>query len=275
MLKGMNDDDSNSYPAREIYDVGNSSLPIEKCLFVQNLNDDVEEEDVSAVHLIHGIASDALLHSISGTDNQSSDLIPGKYGGGLKIWECTYDLIGYLLSIQSSLRNRTFLDLGCGHGLAGIFAMICGASDVIFQDLNAQVLSTVTSFNVAENVKEFGVHRESCRIRYIAGHWGDKVMCKIFGARVPDGFDYIVTSETIYSKDSHDLLLDVIVSVLKKPGGIALVAAKSFYFGVGGGTISFYEHVTTSNILSCKRILKELDMQGSLVRELLMLSWNI
>lgn len=55
--------------------------------------------------------------------------------GGLKIWECTYDLVEYLIDNQDcvTLEGAKVLDLGCGAGILGIFALMNG-SHVTFQD---------------------------------------------------------------------------------------------------------------------------------------------
>lgn len=66
-----------------------------------------------------------------------SDLIPGRYEGGLKVWECTFDL-GELMAESEQNRKlfqgSTVLDLGCGSGILGILAIKLGASKVVFQD---------------------------------------------------------------------------------------------------------------------------------------------
>ena len=54
--------------------------------------------------------------------------------GGLKIWECTLDLISYLDQNQISFVGQKVIDLGCGAGLLGIHALRNGASSVHFQD---------------------------------------------------------------------------------------------------------------------------------------------
>lgn len=48
--------------------------------------------------------------------------------------------------------------------------------------------------------------------------------------------------------------MTVLVQVLQPPHGIVLVAAKSFYYGVGGGTDRFTELVRTDGILECKQV---------------------
>lgn len=55
--------------------------------------------------------------------------------GGAKIWECTDDLLIYLSKNfeKKEWKEKLVLDLGCGSGLLGIYALKCGAK-VDFQD---------------------------------------------------------------------------------------------------------------------------------------------
>lgn len=55
-------------------------------------------------------------------------------------------------------------------------------------------------------------------------------------------YDIILTSETIYNMENQQKLLDTFRKRLKSDG-IVLLAAKSHYFGVGGGLEQFVEFV--------------------------------
>lgn len=85
-------------------------------------------------------------------DKLHSDLVEGKYEGisvgassiklffykiyfigGLKVWECTSDLIEYIVKKSIDFKGSTVLDLGCGMGLIGISTLLNGAI-VHFQD---------------------------------------------------------------------------------------------------------------------------------------------
>ena len=61
-----------------------------------------------------------------------SDLIPGVYEGGLKVWECALDLVEYLAESDIDFSGMRVLELGCGAGLPAIFALIRGAREVHF-----------------------------------------------------------------------------------------------------------------------------------------------
>jgi len=54
--------------------------------------------------------------------------------GGLKIWECTLDLLSFLAKESFNFDGLDVLDLGCGSGLLGIYALCHGARHVHFQD---------------------------------------------------------------------------------------------------------------------------------------------
>ncbi|XP_048125082.1 histidine protein methyltransferase 1 homolog isoform X2 [Alosa alosa] len=89
---------------------------------------------------------------------QRSDLLPGVYEGGLRVWECTYDLLAHLdthLEREGEgggvFTGRRVLDLGCGAGLLGVMAMRLGAEQVDFQDYNSTVIRQLTIANAALN----------------------------------------------------------------------------------------------------------------------------
>ncbi|CDI84831.1 LOC495955 protein, related [Eimeria praecox] len=85
----------------------------------------------------------------------------GEYEGGFSIWECTWDLLGFLQKSDKREVNEVLslvtcghvLDLGCGHGLLGIWALKTGAPAVVFQDLNENVLKQATRWNILKNTE--------------------------------------------------------------------------------------------------------------------------
>lgn len=54
---------------------------------------------------------------------EKEDIIKDIYEGGFKVWECTIDLLNYLNKNNFDFNGKTIMDLGCGHGLLGIYAM--------------------------------------------------------------------------------------------------------------------------------------------------------
>lgn len=74
------------------------------------------------------------LDNLVKAEKDHSDLTPGIYEGGAKIWECTQDLLNYLVkTFDTDWSKYKVLDLGCGSGLLGIFGYLQGAS-VDFHD---------------------------------------------------------------------------------------------------------------------------------------------
>ena len=65
-------------------------------------------------------------------------------------------------------------------------------------------------------------------------------------------FDLILTSETIYNVENQSKLVSIFKNFLKKDGEV-LVAAKTVYFGVGGGVRQFERLVKQENLKSESR----------------------
>ena len=166
-----------------------------------------------------------------------SDLIPGVYEGGLKVWECAFDLVEYLAESGINFSVMRVLELGCGAGLPAIFALIKGAREVHFQDYNPEVIDHVTIPSVLLNMPE-SKSADCAGCKFYSGDWSN------FIDLIPSGhYDIILTSETIYSPASQPKLLAALKHLLRPQGGVAYVAAKSYYFGVGGSVSSFTELV--------------------------------
>lgn len=91
---------------------------------------------------------------------QKSDLISGVYEGGLKVWECTYDLLNLFEKDIETFGSKMILDLGCGAGLLGILALKRGARGVHFQDYNSTVIEQLTVPTVILNCQENDVDSE-------------------------------------------------------------------------------------------------------------------
>ncbi|XP_063228353.1 histidine protein methyltransferase 1 homolog isoform X2 [Bacillus rossius redtenbacheri] len=183
---------------------------------------------------------------IAEAETLRSDLLPAKYEGGLKIWECTHDLANFLASQpDASLSGRKVLDLGCGAGLLGLLAASQGASEVHFQDYNVSVLASVTSQNVFLNAKE----NAATRLRFFAGDWQSYLLLTDEEFKEEESkFDCILSSETIYNPSNHAKLYSVFKKRLKINGTVFL-AAKTYYFGVGGGLRQFEQLLEEDGVM--------------------------
>lgn len=214
--------------------------------------------------------------------------------GGFKLWECAVDLAAYtarewrvqsgLFTSSSStdgssdrsaegcqplLAGRRVLELGCGAGIPGIVALLAGA-EVHFQDYNAEVIRGLTIPNVQANAAQLPGGTPCAR--YFAGAWADfGQYCS--GNGLGGTYDVILTAETIYDDAGTRQLLQCIKECLKHPDGVAYVAAKSYYFGVGGSTAAFKELVGKDGALGVQH-RGSIDDGVSNKRELLQLTWR-
>ena len=191
-----------------------------------------------------------------------SDLIPGTYEGGLKAWECAFDLVRFLAELGPDLAGKSVLDLGCGVGLPGIFSFMAGAKSVSMQDYNSEVLHYVTIPSVLANAKDSSQVKEKCH--FYSGDW--EGLSSVLAGR---HFDIILTSETIYSPDYQPKLLSVLKKCSCPSTGMVYVAAKTVYFGVGGTAAGFAAMVTDDGTFQVEEVWRS---RSSIPRVILKLS---
>ncbi|GFH10285.1 uncharacterized protein HaLaN_05568, partial [Haematococcus lacustris] len=179
-----------------------------------------------------------------------ADLVPDIYEGGFKLWEGALDLCQYLVQ-RYKLNGKRVLELGCGHGLPGILMLMAGA-DVHFQDFNKEVLQHLTLPNVAANFAALPEGRCQGATRFFSGDWsavGELLTSQASPQQGLGGnYDIILTSESVYCVEAQQRLVECIKQVLQPPHGVVLVAAKTYYFGVGGGTKTFRQAVKHDGI---------------------------
>ncbi|XP_004489175.1 uncharacterized protein [Cicer arietinum] len=243
----------------------------------------VESVDFDGVTLFKGRVNTQQVFGLS-----NSDLVPGKYEGGLKLWEGSLDLIKALRSdIKSELISfggKRVLEVGCGHGLPGIYALLEGASVVHFQDFNAEVLRCLTIPNINANISSRSQlspsisTNDEAEVRYFAGDWGevDKLLPHVSkDAKHVEGsgYDFILMAETVYSINSLQTLYNLIKKCLIHPHGVVYMAAKKYYFGVGGGTRRFLSVVEKDGVMT-SNLVAEITDGSSNVREVWKLTFK-
>ncbi|XP_058396088.1 histidine protein methyltransferase 1 homolog [Diceros bicornis minor] len=207
---------------------------------------------------------------VSKSFSSHSDLITGVYEGGLKIWECTFDLLAYFTKAKVKFAGKKVLDLGCGSGLLGIIAFKGGAKEIHFQDYNSMVIDEVTLPNVVANstledeendVNEPDVKRcrksevaqELSKCRFFSGEWSEFCKLIVTSEKLFEKYDLILTSETIYNPDYYGTLHQTLRRLLDKNGRV-LLASKAHYFGVGGGIHLFQQFVEERNVFETRTL---------------------
>ncbi|KFP21337.1 Histidine protein methyltransferase 1, partial [Egretta garzetta] len=218
---------------------------------------------------------------VSKSVSAHSDLIPGVYEGGLKIWECTFDLLDYFSEAEIQFTNKTVLDLGCGAGLLGIVALRGKAKKVHFQDYNSTVIDEITLPNTVANCLNKGStmgsggdrktskppskrpKKAEClsdaltKCRFFSGEWSEVSQLLLSSNKPFSKYDMILTSETIYNPDYYSALHDTLARLLDKNGRVYL-ASKAHYFGVGGGIYLFEKFIVERNVFKTS-IVKVID----------------
>lgn len=262
-------------------------LPSEISLSVKYTVDPV---NLSGLTLLKGRVSTKDVFALS-----NSDLVPGKYEGGLKLWEGSLDLVKALrLEVQNgqlSFTGKRILELGCGHGLPGIFACIEGAGAIHFQDFNAEVLRCLTIPNINANLSKdsqplnMAELNNGAEVRFFAGDWSEVHQLlplvrdnerdvESYSDQDPAfGYDIILMAETVYSIATLQSLYELIKKCMNRPHGVVYMAAKKYYFGVGGGTRRFLSVVEKDGILSANLVAEVADGSSNL-REVWKLSFK-
>lgn len=210
------------------------------------------------------------------------DLRKNVYEGGFKLWECSYDLVDELARMfsQNEIANfSSFLELGAGTSLPSCFLLMqlftTNGSNVklVLSDYNYEVLRLVSVPNLIihwastllpEKLASFmdpdvplqndellltpalltefdsQLAGRNIEISFISGAWGP-LFVSLAANFHPD---VILSSETIYSLDTLPVVLDTLIRLLQdKKNYLALIAAKYYYFGVGGSIKEFTDRL--------------------------------
>lgn len=223
------------------------------------------------------------IHDILIGSSDDLDLKKDVYEGGFKLWECSYDLVDLIESYWSNndLNYSCYLELGCGTSLptAHLLSRILSNEapttirKVIITDFNIEVLRLVSIPNIIISwamsldpavrssfmdpevplgadelmftpalLSKFveTLKQKKIDLLLVHGSWG-RTFCDLVSPQQPD---LILTSETIYSVDSLPVVLDMLLHFLTdKANYLSLIAAKEYYFGVGGSIIEFMQRL--------------------------------
>jgi hypothetical protein len=133
---------------------------------------DLQPSTIDGLHYV-------ILPQHTSLSEKNTDIIPGVYEGGLKVWECSIDLCRFLAHIimmdekefndsdvinaRDAVRRSigdggSALELGCGHGLPACLllresVLRCTHAVFLFSDFNDFVLRDVTIPNARLNIR--------------------------------------------------------------------------------------------------------------------------
>lgn len=161
-----------------------------------------------------------------------SDLLAGRYEGGLRVWQGCWDLVRAMVDGYVTVSGCRVAELGCGAAIPGLWTLQRGACSLLLQDYNPEVVDTLTAAHVLINTSDD--QRSRCSL--FSGDWG--ALASKWRHSRAHSVDLILSAETIYSVSSSERLIEAIDALLSHSGH-CLLAAKTFYFGVGGGTRQF------------------------------------
>lgn len=209
------------------------------------------------------------------------DLQAGEYEGGMKVWECSVDLLHHVARNRDSFvrRSGNILELGCGHALPACFLLrecckerVEGHHDkplsVVFTDYNEFVLKDVTLSNVVINTAQLdeGARADVPRVIQFGGGDWLQFAAKWLEQHPGSKFDLVLAAETLYTESAARQTAKILADLLQADSGLALVATKRYYFGVGGGSDAFRDALP---INARVEVLQEFDTGSGNIRELL------
>lgn len=118
------------------------------------------------------------------------------------------------------------------------------------------------------NIEDDENHEDIKNCKFYSGDW------ESFNKKLDNShlYDVILTSETIYNPASYNKLIQLFIQRLTKKG-MAYVAAKTHYFGVGGGMRQFEAAITNSGMLKSEVCWKSQASEG-IQREILKVTRN-
>jgi SAM-dependent methyltransferase len=128
-------------------------------------------------------------------------------------------------------------------------------------DYNDEVIKFLTMPNLLINDSNDNLVKSSS---FFSGDWS---LLEKFLQERGESYDLILTSDTLYSSQSHNKLYSFMKHLLK-PHGEILIAAKTYYFGCGGGVRQFEEMIAKQNEMNVQVVRKFTDGQSNM-REIL------
>ena len=209
----------------------------------------------------------------------------GVYEGGDDEWECAADLASLLATTDKDngdaahvcVSGAAVLELGAGRGVPGVAALQAGAASVLFQELRACTLQRTTQRSVAQRC---GAAALAQRASFVAGDWA--TLARHAEAGALGQFALVLAAECVYRLATLPAFVALLRAALaRSPAAVALIATKTYYFGVGGGSLAFRSALDAANaaapsepplVAECVQTIA--DGQSN-VREILAVRWQL
>ncbi|CAN1228357.1 Histidine protein methyltransferase 1 homolog [Linum grandiflorum] len=185
----------------------------------------------------------------------NSDLVPGVYEGGLKLWEGSLDLVK---ALRSEIRK----------------------GELSFSRKKVLEVGTCFDKSISISIKSSTEVNNKTKVRYFAGDWSQIHQClphvhsgteNSSGESPVYDYDVILMAETIYAVSAQPSLYELVKKCVKRPGGVVYMSAKKYYFGVGGGTRQFLSMVEKDGVMAASLVAEVADGSSN-VREVWKLS---
>jgi predicted nicotinamide N-methyase len=229
---------------------------------LQHYSESVRTErgmQLDCIPVIHYLRAPKVPSLEEGTGGELRDIVQGRYYGGLKVWSCARDVCSFVSARSATFCSKKVLEIGCGQGLCGIMALLCGASHVTFHDYNSEVLEICTKPNVFFNcAKEI-----EGTVAFYSGDWDE------FAVAENQKYDVVLGSDVTYDVMSCQKVCCLLSRVLSS-GGAAVLGMKEFYFGTNGGRDEF-EGALAQVLPHATVTASEVQIEGGMKRVILVI----
>ncbi|CEP06894.1 hypothetical protein [Parasitella parasitica] len=279
---------------------------LEKTLFKRTLAD-VKFQMAAQDNLVDNTQEADVVEMLNLSGN--SDLIKGVYEGGFKTWECSIDMVQYLSGLpEEQVTNKRVLEDYNDQVIRYITIPNILLNTILTAQEPASLITNEEQDSDADSGDDDDPEEEddnddekrieqdvdtcdaeaeilseniptilqqlASRTRAFVGDWSS-LPAQLDVTR--EKYDMIVTSETIYAEHALPDLISVFQKALKKPDGVCYVAAKTVYFGVGGGILPFCQLLAKTQDDDGDKLKYEkvFESASTVKREILKVSWDL
>jgi len=130
--------------------------------------------------------------------------------------------------------------------------------------MNSEVIEQTTWPNIIRNSNNNSNYNiKNCKC--YSGDWESLSLSRLKNEN--DLFGLILSAETLYTSNHCKKIYDMLIKHLDK-NGLALIATKRYYFGVGGGSLELEQLIKNNNQLTFS-IVSVIEDKQSNIREII------